>query len=207
MNEGKLIEKIKTYLEQKYNCHTLILYGSYHSGDFTAESDIDLIGFSQDVDELNDINIVEGKQLDAWIYNTNMLKQPEQFLRINNGTVLVDKLGLGKQLLNEVQRIYHNGPKKLTQDEKDFLKGWLIKMYVRASKSDIEGNYRRHWMLKDSLEIYFELKGIWFLGPKKAFTWLKENDSTALTLFEKALDREADHKDFKKLIDYISLLS
>ncbi|MFD1737471.1 nucleotidyltransferase domain-containing protein [Bacillus salitolerans] len=205
MNE--LIEKIKTYLEEKYNCHTLILYGSYNSGDFTAESDIDIIGFSQEVEELNDVNSIEGKQLDAWIYNTNKIKQPEQFLRINEGTVLVDTMGLGVQLLTEIQTIYNNGPKKLTQEEKDFLKGWLKKMYVRSIKSDIEGNYRLNWMLKDSLEIYFELKGIWFLGPKKAFKWLKENDSMALHLFEKSLDREADNQDIKKLIEYITLLS
>ncbi|MGM0807080.1 MAG: hypothetical protein ACQET8_20290 [Bacillota bacterium] len=91
----------------------------------------------------------------------------------------------------------------MTDDEKDFLKSWLKKMQVRSAKNDLEGNYRFHWMLKDSLEIYFELRGEWFLGPKVSFLWLKENDPKAFDLFNRALSTNAKDKSSKELIDYL----
>jgi hypothetical protein len=77
-------------------------------------------------------------------------------------------------------------------------------MLRRSQKGDPEGNYRFHWMLKDSLEIYFNVKGLWYSGPKKSLEWLKQNDIVAYDLFESALDRNAQKADIEKLIDYIT---
>ncbi len=49
-------------------------------------------------------------------------------------------------------------------------------MMKRSEKGDCEGNFRMHWLLVDALEIYFKLNDQVYLGPKKALTWLKEND-------------------------------
>jgi len=40
--EDNLIYSVKEYLIKKYNCHSIILYGSFANGDYTEESDIDL---------------------------------------------------------------------------------------------------------------------------------------------------------------------
>jgi hypothetical protein len=77
-------------------------------------------------------------------------------------------------------------------------------MLKRSQKNDFEGNYRFHWMLKDSLEIYFNLRGLWYLGPKKSLEWLKQNDLVAYGLFESAFDKNVEISDVKKLIDYIN---
>ena len=83
--------------------------------------------------------------------------------------------------------ILNDGPKKLSKEEKEFLKGWLRNEKDTQLAYLDAGDYRFHWMLKDSLEIYFELKGLWYLGPKKAINWLNENDEIAYNLFRNAL--------------------
>ncbi len=91
MNETVLFDKVKRYLIQKYNCHTIILYGSYSRGDFTEESDLDIVCFSDKTEDMNDVESFEGKQLDVWIYNTEKMDNPEQFLRVNNGKILLPR--------------------------------------------------------------------------------------------------------------------
>ncbi|MBH0168225.1 nucleotidyltransferase domain-containing protein [Fictibacillus sp. 18YEL24] len=204
MNTLTELKEIEAYLLKKYDCHTIILYGSYSRGDYTEESDVDLICFSDSVTEdTNEVEFIDGKQLDAWIYPTDKMKQSEPFLRVNKGEIRINKKGLAEEFLARIHNTFEQGPKQLTDDEKDFLKSWLKKMQVRSAKNDLEGNYRFHWMLKDSLEIYFELRGEWFLGPKVSFLWLKENDPKAFDLFNRALSTNAKDKSSKELIDYL----
>lgn len=204
MNTHTDLKEIEAYLLKKYDCHTIILYGSYSRGDHTEESDVDLICFSDSVTEdTNEVEFIDGKQLDAWIYPTEKMKQSEPFLRVHKGEIWTNKKGLAKEFLAGIHNTFEQGPKQLTDDEKDFLKSWLKKMQVRSAKNDLEGNYRFHWMLKDSLEIYFELKSEWFLGPKVSFQRLKENDPKAFYLFNCALSTGSKGKSSKELIDYL----
>lgn len=41
--EKSMILKTKDYLKQKYNCHSIILYGSFVNETYTKESDIDMM--------------------------------------------------------------------------------------------------------------------------------------------------------------------
>ena len=77
-------------------------------------------------------------------------------------------------------------------------------MQNRSLKRDIEGDFRYHWMLNDSLEIYFKIINHWYLGPKKSLQWLKVNDPKAYKLFSKALNRSAENKDVENLIKHIT---
>jgi predicted nucleotidyltransferase len=198
-----IMNKIKYYLEQKYDCHTIILYGSFSSGDFTDESDLDLVCFSDTTDDINDVGMFDGIPLDVWVYHTDKMKSPDQFLRINKGKVLSDKRGLAFDFLAEIERIFIQGPKTLTVKEAEFLKNWIKKMHIRSNKDDIEGNYRLYWLLKDSLEIYFELKGMWYMGPKKAIFWLKENDEVAYQLFDQVYKKEVNDKNVQQLLNFL----
>jgi predicted nucleotidyltransferase len=204
MNETVLFDKVTKYLIQKYNCHTIILYGSYSRGDFTEESDLDIVCFSDRTENKNDVESFEGKQLDVWIYNTEKMDNPDQFLHVNKGKILLNKKGFAKKFLLGIENIFNNGPNKISNEEKEFLKAWLRKMYLRSNKNDIEGNYRFHWMLKDSLEIYFSLNDIWYLGPKNAFSWLQENDEVAYNLFNNALAKDAKKNNIEELLEYLN---
>jgi hypothetical protein len=54
-------------------------------------------------------------------------------------------------------------------------------------RSDIEGNFRRVWLLTALLEDYFALRGMWYQGPKKSFQWLQASDFETYAAFEEAL--------------------
>jgi len=76
-------------------------------------------------------------------------------------------------------------------------------MLHRASQNDIEGNFRRHWLLHDLLECYFKMRDIWYLGPKESFLWLSKNDVVAYSLFESALNINATLNEIEKLITHV----
>lgn len=204
MYAQRIFGNLKEYLIKKYNCHTIILYGSYSRNDYTEESDVDIVCFSDTATEdKNDVDMYEGKQLDVWIYPTEKTNHPEQFLRILKGEIWLNEKDRAEAFLSTIQRLFDEGPTKLSNEQKDFLKAWLRKMHIRSKKDDIEGNFRFHWMLKDSLEIYFELKGLWYLGPKLSFRWLQANDTSAYELFNNAFAAEAKPHSIEQLLDYI----
>lgn len=201
-----MFDRLTNYLMESYGCHTIILYGSYVSGDYTEESDIDIVCFSDREEPVNDVSVFEGIQLDVWIYPTSQMGETESFLRVNGGRVLRDERVLADTFLENVRVLFVRGTRKLSTDEKDFLKTWLRKMYVRSAKRDIEGNYRFAWLMRDVLEIYFEMTGRWYLGPKKSFVWLKENDQVAYDLFDRVYRRDVSDDDVENLLDYMDAL-
>ncbi|GMQ62449.1 nucleotidyltransferase domain-containing protein [Vallitalea maricola] len=200
---NKLLLELKDYLREKYKCHIIILYGSYARGDFTEESDIDIICFGDDIAHCNDTQIFNGKQLDVWIYDTKQMNEPENYLHILNNKILLDDKGIAQDFINKIQKVYDDGPARLDEGKKQFNRDWLLKMFRRTKKGDVEGMYRHHWMIKESLEIYFELQGKWFLGVKNSLRWLQENDEEGYILFKNAFEGEAGSEECRKLIEYI----
>jgi predicted nucleotidyltransferase len=71
--EDELLYSIKEYLIKKYGCHSIILYGSFSSGDYTDESDIDLVCFCDSPEKENDMTEFNNRMLDAWIYKTETI--------------------------------------------------------------------------------------------------------------------------------------
>ena len=86
------------------------------------------------------------------------------------------KEGLASGFLARINEHLARGPKIPDQEDLRHFTIWAEKMLRRVEKNDAEGDYRRHWLLKDSLEHYFDRRGMWYLGPKKSMAWLKEND-------------------------------
>lgn len=58
-------------------------------------------------------------------------------------------------------------------------------------------------MLNDSLEIYFNIRDRWYLGPKKSLQWLLDNDKEAYYIFNDALKINADMTEIERLIQFI----
>lgn len=207
MKTNAFLEELTTYLIERHHCHTIILYGSFSTGNYTSESDVDIVAFADSFREKNDTTILLNKQLDAWIYPTKMHRHADQFLQLHESEVILDDRNLASKLLSDVDRLIDRGPGEISTDEKKFLIAWLWKMESRARKNDIEGNYRRNWLLVDSLEIYFQLKGIWFFGPKKSLAWIRENDTIAYELFDQAYVNGVESIDIVNLIAYLEKLA
>lgn len=74
-NVQDIIKDLKKYLIDKYDCHSIILYGSFADGTQTEENDIYVICFTDDTEHKNDTNEFQGRKLDVWIYNSEMIKK------------------------------------------------------------------------------------------------------------------------------------
>lgn len=206
MIHDPLLDKIEQELINKYHCHTIILYGSRARGDNTKTSDYDLIALRDQGDMERDCRFIDGFYLDVFIYSQEIVQNPDTYLiRINDGIVLCQKGTLGNQLLEKIHSIFDAGPTPIPDWENHEITQWLMKMFQRAKKNDIEGNFRRHWLLHDALECYFKLRNKWYLGPKESFRWLKNNDLATYLAFDKALEANAGLESIEQLIDHIKL--
>lgn len=204
MIQDPLLDKIKQELIKKYHCHTIILYGSRARGDNTETSDYDLVALRHQGELERDCRFLDGFYLDVFIYPQDIVHNPDRYLiRIKDGIVLCQKDNLGNQLLEKIHAIFAAGPTHTPDWEKHEITQWLMKMFQRATQNDIEGNFRRHWLLHDALECYFKLRNQWYLGPKESFLWLKNNDLETYLAFDNALNPNANFETIELLINRI----
>lgn len=204
-DSDKKLQKAIDILKNQYGCHTVILYGSHARNEFNENSDYDLIGIRESGDFERDCRKIDGNYLDIFIYPEKEITHPDNsLLRIKDGLVIFEKNNVGTNLINSIHQIYINGPSKTPEWEKHEIKNWLKKMFDRATIGDIEGNFRRSWLLHEALECYFKLNDMWYLGPKESFKWLHQNNSKLYSAFEAALIPNADIVNLKLLIDIIS---
>lgn len=166
------------------DCHTVVIYGSRANGDNTEDSDIDLLCIKDKGKNYQYAKLIDGFFVDAWVNSIDDLEYKEDFLKILNGKVLIEKDNIGTKILQDVEQMYKKGFTPFTDLEISNLNLWSRKMLNRAKKLDAEGNYRKTWLATDLIEIYFNIRNVWYLGSKNAFTWLKENDNSAYILFD-----------------------
>ncbi|CAM3829780.1 nucleotidyltransferase domain-containing protein [Parendozoicomonas haliclonae] len=209
MNNQSLIGAAVAELNKKYQPHTIIVYGSRARGDFTETSDLDIACFTDHSPKLTDARLWQGIYLDAWIYHTDSMAKNEQstlpleYLRFADGYCVQDQQGKGQVFLDQVKARLAEGPKCLSENEKAHTVEWIGKMLNRAAQDDIEGNYRQVWLQFELLEIYFQLRDLWYFGPKKSFVWLQDNDPLAYQLFKAGYESPADSSKLKTLAAYI----
>lgn len=89
-------------------------------------------------------------------------------LRMCGGRVFLRRDDEGDRVLSAVAALHEKGPNLLDLDVARTRRLWLEKMLARATKGDIEGDFRRHWLLSDLLEDYCALRERWYQGPKQA---------------------------------------
>ena len=168
-------EKIIQYLIDKYSPSVLISYGSFADGSANAGSDYDAL-LVYDGRECHDGSVIDGTPLDVFCYPA------ESF----SGDYDPEKyLGVFDELRHEVE--------------------WCRKMLIRSGRNDAEGFFRWHWVLVDSLEIYFDIIGRYYYGPKKSLRYLDETDKNGLVLYEAAM-REFMPEALEKWIAHLELI-
>lgn len=197
----RIEEALIHYLKDTYKCEIIILYGSYARGEATEESDLDVLCLCKNQAEQNDTSILEGKKLDVWVKNLDELAHPESYLHIVDGRLILDQAQRGAVFLEKVKEIYKKGPPPTPKGQKQFLIDWMKKMYIRSKKGDTEGHYRYHWLMKDFLEIYFQINDRWYEGPKKALKWLQVHDEDLYTLYADILRGENASEQMLRLIE------
>lgn len=199
-----LLEVISEDLRAHHGCHTVILYGSRARGDATATSDYDVLGVKESGDSVRDARLWNGVYLDIFIYPEARLLTPDaSMVHIKDGIVLFQKGDLGARFLERLHAIDAAGPKQLPPDEIQALKVWARKMVDRSRAGDIEGNFRRVWLLTALLEDYFLIRGAWYRGPKESLQWLKREDPAVYSAYQAALDPGAELSTLEALVTLV----
>jgi predicted nucleotidyltransferase len=200
-----LFSRIVIDLQKKYNPKTIILYGSRARGDHTLSSDIDIVCFVEGATAIADARDFEGFYLDAWVYSSDVMSAAtDELLRVADGYCLYDSEGRGDDFLKQLQQRIEQGPKQLSASEIQHTKQWVYKMLERSQSSDVESLHRRYWLAVDLLQIYFDLRGQWYFGPKKSLAWLREHDSIGYQLFSELYEHGIRFDDLGKASKYVT---
>ena len=181
------------YLIETYKPEAIITYGSFGDGSFNENSDFDALVIA-DHAKYHDASMVDDTVLDVFVYPAETFEKdydPEEYLQIFDGKIVLDKNGIGEGLKNHINDYIDSLPSKFDEEIKQEL-DWCEKMLARTVREDEEGLFRWHWLLTDSLEIYCDIKGIHYFGPKKTLRKMKNEDPRAFTIYSRAL------KDFNK---------
>lgn len=183
------MHQIIEYIKTKYSPIGIIVYGSFADGSNNDNSDFDVLVITESGTPLHDNTIVDGVMLDAFIVQKeNFLGNVdcEEYLQIHDGVVVLDVYGVAEELKSQVQEHIDNIPLK-TYEENKVSVAWCEKMLLRAKRDDIEGRFRWHWLLTESLEIYCDVIGKRYLGPKKSIKRMMSEDKDSYFIYEKAL--------------------
>ena len=165
------------------------MYGSYADGTHSENSDFDCMVIVDKKTVSQDNSFVSGIQLDLFIYSLDEIiniDNIDDFVQLYDAQIIKDTDNIASNLVMGINdHISKNSEKSAV--EKSNLKSWVVKMLRRAEQNDTEGLFRYHWLLTDSLEIYFILRNMYYFGPKKSIAYLKKNDATAYALFDSSL--------------------
>lgn len=191
---------------EKYHPSVLIAYGSFADGSAGPGSDYDAM-LVYNGPECHDGSVVGGTALDVFCYPEDRFADsfnPEDYLGVYDGIILMDTHGLGQRIRDRVRNFIQSTPQKTEAQLRHEIE-WCKKMLVRSHRGDAEGYFRWHWVLVDSLEIYFDIVGRFYFGPKKSLRYLKENDSWGFACYEAAL-REFSADSLRAWIRYLESL-
>lgn len=191
------------YLMQRYQPEAILVYGSFADGSAGQNSDFDALVIAPGAVR-HDASTVSDTVLDVFVYPPETFADtydPEDFLQVFDGQIVLDMHGTAERLKARVLDYLAALPRKNAaerQQEAD----WCRKMLLRTQRGDAEGLYRWHWLLSESLELYFDGRGWRYFGPKKALRRLSLEDAAGFALYECAL-REFSHSTLSAWIEHV----
>lgn len=198
---------ILQYLRDKYRPLAIILYGSFADGTDGPESDFDALLIAEG-ERRHDDSLFQRLPLDVFIYPPETFQRdydPDEFLQVYGGRIVEDRGGLAAGLLERVRASVEQRPRKTRAEVREEL-AWCRKMLGRALREDDEGLFRWHWLLTDSLEIFCDVTGEPWLGPKKTLRRMSASYGVALLVYRRAL-RELRPDALRNWIDYLEDLA
>ena len=195
---------IRQYLLQTYQPEAILVYGSFADGSAGENSDFDALVIARG-EKRHDASVVGGIVLDVFVVPPEFFAgayDPEEFIQLADGKILLDKNGtadrLQRQICDHLARWTPKTDAELWQELE-----WCRKMIARTQRGDAEGYYRWHWLLTDSLEIYFDVQRRYYRGPKKALRQLAQEAPQAYCLYTQAL-QTLDRDALTRWIDFLS---
>lgn len=178
-------EKILKYIKDKYNPISIFVYGSFNKGTNNQNSDFDSLIIVEEKSASYDNTMISNTYLDLFIYTLKEIEQLENlqnFVHLYNASLVLDNQNIGKSFLEKIKEYVDlNSLKSL--EEKQHLSIWIDKMLERMKVKDIEGVYRYHWLIMDSLELYCIFQDKFYFGSKDTIEYLEKYDEVGYKLF------------------------
>ena len=184
-----IADKIIEALREKYRPLGIAVYGSFADGSNNRNSDFDALLLLPDGETGHDDSVLFGTELDVWLYGAAHFAAPydaEDFLQLHDSVIVEDATGRLSALRAEVNAHIESAPQKTEAENAQSL-SWCRKMLQRTERGDAEGCYRLHWLLTDSLSIYYDLRGEYYFGPKKALRRMAKTAPDDAAVYERAL--------------------
>lgn len=201
------VEKIIRYIKETYQPDAIIIYGSYADSSANEHSDFDALVMANH-DKTHDASAVDGTILDVFVYPADTFRSaydPKEFIQVCDGKIILDKDGIAEQLKQRVRSYIERKPRKTAEEIQQEI-AWCEKMLLRTERDDAEGYYRRHWLLTDSLEIYCDVIGVYYYGPKKALRRMEQTDAEAFRLYAGAL-KESDRESLSGWVSFLKRIA
>ena len=199
-----ILNSIVSELVEKYDCHTVFLYGSRARGLQTPTSDYDVTGIRKKGETIRIAKKQDGFYWDVFVYPEAELKTlGEDSFSWKGAKKIYAENEYGKKLLNRIKKLLKEPYKKQPQYQIDVLKVWASKQLERCSKNDIQGLFRRVEFLNALIDHYFMIRQKRFLGPKAGFAWLEEHDPLTFKYIKRALKDPSHLKNLKSAAERV----
>ncbi|MFM9890177.1 MAG: nucleotidyltransferase domain-containing protein [Rickettsiales bacterium] len=193
------------FLEEKFGCHTIILFGSRAKGTHGPDSDWDVLAISRGGHQ----NWYHGKldgvgEVSAYIYPESHVPYDPQnpsplydmyFARLRHGRVLVEENGAGQAIIARAKTMYQQGVAKPPPYLEDrfryvaFVHG--IKGMLSEKKTPEEKFLLRCETLPFSITLYFKMRKMWRMSYGDTFAYMQKADAKGYALLMRALQPDA----------------
>lgn len=183
----KLINSVVIGLHATYNPKVIILHGSYGRGEHTETSDIDIVCFCDDIPNHRYSYMSQDKYVDVHLFPVSFLDNlHDESFYFDDGIVVYDTNNMGRDYLVKIQQFIATNNQNISTSEKHHIGMWVTKMLDRSQVDGVHGAYRRIWLQRELLKIYFEMRDLWYFGPKRALIYLDQNDQRVYKMFDEA---------------------
>lgn len=199
------------------NTISVFLVGSSKYANFNSQNisinDIDIFVFvNQGEDQVRIIKEIEGIEFDINYFSRNGFKKlidnKEYFFlkEMKDAVVVYDKHSTGINIITSCKRKYLEGPNRLSDDEKQFIKADINSKISRLkNKEEYDGfeyDFLSKIYLKDLLIAYFSVNDKWTPKDKKLLKTVKQEDKILYSLVNEYYN-DTNYENITKIYDYV----
>ncbi|MFH1252879.1 MAG: hypothetical protein V1664_00910 [Candidatus Uhrbacteria bacterium] len=172
------LEIISTYLKKIPFCEGVIFSGSRLKGTHSANSDYDFTVLISQGKAYYKIWQYKNYLIDICCATAKVIKEKDltnervanaELYILASGQILFDKFGNLKKLQTTAQKIWKNGPKKITKNDTIEI-GYAFKTYTGDLKNLIEKNfdgyYFQNYVIQNVTKFFFKLHKEWQPRPR-----------------------------------------
>jgi hypothetical protein len=193
-------EELADELKARFDARSAVLYGSAATGSLRADSDIDVVCFTDAGDPYPTAYVWQGFLIDAWIHPLSDATRADQFIKLHDARVLFDDAGVGAALVAAVAERLRQPRSPMDARVEQHRRAWLWKMLDRAARRGAEADHRRHWLLTDLAENWCEFTGRQYLGARLALNQMRVEAADVYAVVERALKPDASLQDIERAV-------